>query len=135
MQSKDCVAVAAAMVTGTEPEDFIAWARSYAFDPRPDCNRGYEDVHLCAYLALHGFLCGYIFEVKYPVQGDNLACDVRLNLDGQPAYIAVEVVDGWDHAIIWDGAKVLDPSPGTPNWQPLSHYKIKRIIPIYKWGK
>lgn len=124
----DCVAAVAAMATGTTLEQVKAEIA--------ECPEGgYSDLDFIAYCARHGVIAGGI---AYAPDDELIADAVR---DGylkiyihQPAYAGCksERLNGKDHALYWDGQKIWDPNPNSPDGRPLSDYRITFWWPLFR---
>ena len=130
---KSCVAYVAAMATGTPPSEFKEFCKTLSIAPKD--GPPYEDVHFYAYLLSKGYLCGYKLEPEesfenVPLGGLKITCEALLF--GQPAYVIVESLQGWEHAMYWDGSRLMDPAPGEPDGVHPSNFKIISWTPIHK---
>lgn len=130
----DCMARVGALATGTTLREFMEFCAGYV--PSPCIQPPYAEVHFYAYLLAHGFLCGYRLvppagdHFRLPESGE-LGMGAVLKFAGEPALVVVasEHPD-WDHAVYWDGAKIIDPADGQ-SYHP-SRYKIKTWTPIHR---
>jgi hypothetical protein len=131
---KDCVAQVAAIATRTSPLEFAKFCRTFAFSPKSD--PPYEDIHFYAYLLHHGYFCGYrvlpdadAFVDISIIEAGGFEFSFSLKTANFPAYVRVATADPlWDHAVYWDGFKVIDPSHDAHH-RP-DKYKIKYWTPI-----
>ncbi len=125
---RDCVAVVAAMATGTT----LAQVKAEV-DEHPE--GGYSDIDFIAYCARHGIVAG-----AWQWAPDTKAAEQAMDMGGllirmdHPAYVGVrsERREGKGHAIYWDGKQVWDPNPDTSDGRPLSSYQIDLWWPLLR---
>ncbi len=130
----DCLGRVAALATKTELRQFMEFAAGYAPSPRKE--PPYAEIHFYAYLLSCGFLCGSRLtppEGKYfklPEEGE-ISFMAMTSPAGEPALvITTSPHPDWDHAVYWDGAKIIDPADGGEHHP--SRYKIKNWTPIHR---
>lgn len=128
--SRNCVAVVAAMITGTTVEEFEN-------SPLTKLNKdgGYNDSSAYRYLLSKGYVMGATWENlgRWKLSIGN-ALTIEFSIAGCHAYVGVKSRNykGYTHAIYWDGVSVHDPDPKVKDGLPLSDYDIIDWKPIYK---
>lgn len=126
-----CVACAACMVTGTTLKEF----REFMGDVKPP----YNDLAFYVYLLKYGFVVGIGSQNKFhepflPYQ----KIQINFNIEDYPAYVVVKSMrfKGLQHAVYWDGEKVLDSNPDIKeDGLPLEQYEVLLWFPIIKLSK
>jgi hypothetical protein len=131
--SKNCVAVTAAMITGTTPEEF----QNFIGKEAP-----YTDLDCYRYLLHKGYIVGLglivedeIADEPYTIHSKNQKMDLTFRVKEYPAYVVVRSFRNpeWTHAIYWDGKQFWDPNPDIDdNDQPMNDYEILRWFPVHK---
>ncbi|HDK81030.1 MAG TPA: hypothetical protein ENH31_00490 [Nitrospirae bacterium] len=131
--SSNCVAVAAAMATGTTVEEF---ERFIGHDI--DYDGPYGDLDFYRYMLHKGYVAGVgvVFSKDY-LEGKTVRGQLFESgemLYEYPAYVVVESrKEGYTHAVYWDGKKIHDPDPTIDGTGlPLKEYKVIFWLPIYK---
>lgn len=124
--NNSCLACVLAMMVG-EPEQYVLdWFKN---DGPPFSD---EDAYI--FLAHHGIYLSLYCKMLEPTSFDGLEDDmtVTLSLRGRPYYFVVEsqTFPGKTHSILWNGEKVLDPSPKAKDDPALSDYKIIGFYPM-----
>ena len=122
VDTKDCLACVAAMITSTTVKEF-----------KDFCTKNnlclWDDFSLYSYIRLYGYFPGVVFKAKQFYDDDGVL------LFSGPAYLVVEsdseeIRDaGATHAVLWDGKKVRDPSPSITE-RALEDYRIHWVVPI-----
>ena len=119
--SDDCLACVAAMLCNTTPKDYKRFCK------KNHLNR-YYDFALISYIRKYHWTPGIFFK---------RINSLSINMKGIVCYLSV-VSDnkrtrdnGDEHAVLWDGKRVLDPNPKVNN-RPLRKYKILSIVPLCK---
>lgn len=130
IDSTDCIAVVAAMITKKPLSDFKS-------QYNPDSQGCYSEKQLCDYLLHNGFgrVMGVGFHPEnYKITGKNPKMLAEIKIKGQPAYVVVKSERQKEglHAVYWDGNKLWDPNPETEDGRKLSTYKILSWFPIQK---
>jgi len=138
-----CIAIVAALATASMPSEFENFIKS---DPP------YSEHQFSEFLFSKGLACslGFGRELFYddlnvtdslkeevlPVAKQPLNKDTEITMTYKigdyPALFIVEaeVDNEKNHAIYWNGERVFDPNPMTPNNRSLSSYKILNYFPI-----
>lgn len=124
--SADCVAVVAAMATGTSIQEFRD------FVGRSD--GPYSDMELAKYLMSKDLYLGIFFdnkETEHTLLKTNCLSIEFVPL-GRKAYITTksERYPDLTHALYWDGEQVWDPNHLTSDGRCLSTYNIQEVWPI-----
>lgn len=128
-QSTDnsCLACVLAMMVGESEQYVLDWFEN---DGPPFSD---EDAYI--FLAHHGVYLTLCCKLSEPTSFNDIKDDdltVELKLHGRPYYFVVESqrFPGKTHSILWDGEKVLDPNPKTPDNLALSDYKVIAFYPM-----
>lgn len=139
-----CVAIVAALATGTDPKLF-----EKRFKHKPP----FSELEFATYLFERGLACNLGFGPDYFREelsvGDSenpddklyipkadLTPETVMNLQFKvkdlPAMLIVESGNGHDkgHMIYWDTQQIFDPNPMSRNGRPFSDYKILKYFPI-----
>lgn len=114
-----CVACVAAMATNTTVEDFEKFMGKHG---------PYSDFEFEKYLMPHGYSMG--FGASVVVEDGEVV--VRFSVNDFPAYVIVESerLNDIEHAVYWDGKKIIDPNPESKDGRSLESYKIISWFPI-----
>jgi hypothetical protein len=119
----DCLACVAAMLCDTTPEHFKYFCKRRHLDR-------FDDASLLKFIARYHWMPGIYFQ-SY---SNSLSFDIK----GIVCYLGVVSDDpvvrnaNSEHAVLWDGQKILDPNPRIYS-RPLNKYKITSIIPLCKF--
>jgi hypothetical protein len=125
---KNCLSCVAAMITGYSAEYVHKFLQIPIVEP-------ITDSEFLIFLLNHGYSTSIAMEFDEAVTVHPLInhLSVDLDLEGQPAYIRVKGSKEFDHAILWTGYKVLDPSPYIKGeGDLLQNYEIYGVYPLKK---
>lgn len=126
--SSDCYAIVACMIT-KQPLSKFKWL--YGTPP-------YLDPQFFHFLLLNGWMVGLGYEVaiekKYVTIESSDSFTFDWELEGNKAAIITQSETKPDarHVIYWDGEKIWDPNPQTPDGRDLNSYQVDTIWPITK---
>lgn len=123
-----CVACTAAMAAGDETtESFQRFVAERFSEAKPP----YSDLQAYAYLLERKLVVGLGF--MHPKFCPDETMTLKFNARDFPAYVVVQSpYRDVTHAVYWDGKKIRDPDPRTPDGKPINQYQILLWVPIYR---
>lgn len=120
--SNDCLACVAAMLCDTTPEHYKDFCKRKHLDR-------FADASLLEFVRRYHWMPGIFFQ--------SYSNSSSFDIKGSVCYLGVISDDpktrkeNCEHAVLWDGQKVLDPNPRVHS-RALKRYRITSILPLCK---
>lgn len=126
----ECLACVAAMATRTTPEEFVAFLKKEY--PLDKIEAPYNDICFQRYLLEFKLIVG----AGLGIIGKNHAKEWHgmavYPLRGRPGLVSVTSLSKIEHALYWDGERLWDPDPDTPDGLSPNDYNIVGWWPIVR---
>jgi hypothetical protein len=121
--SKNCVAVVAAQAFDSSVRDFEIWSGTKA---------PYSIAEFIRFGLSKGYITGFYCFQKPKIYFGKIVETVDITKMAALVIVKSDYQEDETHACYWNGERLFDPNPGSPDGRTLKEYEIQEWYPIFK---